>query len=92
MPKTRSRWCALHLGLDPARAIQIEDVGIVEIDVADLPVLVEVATEIQNGGTNERRRVAASCTGRYTLNLRERPEPRSVTDLRNCKLQIVNDS
>ena len=48
---------------------------VVEIGVAVFLGAVEVASEEQNGRTNERGSVAAPRTRGYAFNLRESPEP-----------------
>ena len=73
-----SRWRALYFWLDPPARIQVQHVSVVEIDVALLLATVVVPTKVQDGGTNESRRVASSSTWWHTFDLGEGPEPRSV--------------
>ena len=79
------RRCALYFWLDPPARIQVEHVSVVEIDVALLLAAVVVPTEVQDGGTNESRRVASSSTWWHSFNLGEGPEPRSVGIYRKKK-------
>lgn len=77
--KPRRRWRSLHLWLYPSARIQIQNMCIVQIYIALLLSSIIMPSKVQNGCTNQRSCMATSSTWRHALNLRECPEPRSIS-------------
>ena len=75
VPITAGRRSAADFGFDPARAVDVEHVGVVEVREAGLLSFVEVAAKDDERGSSQGGRVAAAGSWGYAFNLRERPEP-----------------
>ena len=52
--KSRGWRSSLDLWLDPPTRVEIEDMGIVQVDVSLLRTSVVVATKVEDGGTDQR--------------------------------------
>ena len=79
MTKPWLRWCSLDFWLNPSARIEIQNMSIVEVNIALLLSSIVVASEVEDRCSNQSSRVATPGTWWNSLNLWECPEPRSLT-------------